>query len=90
MIVKFSNKILYKIEGSAQKLISSEASTKTSIGNRYQAECKDEVMAQEIAHIVTVPKNPQSGQPSGQRTHKPFLLILSMRLSPSSIMHSQA
>ncbi|RDU61240.1 type VI secretion system tube protein Hcp, partial [Helicobacter didelphidarum] len=41
-----------KIEGSTQGLISSGASTEASIGNRYQAGHEDEIMAQEISHIV--------------------------------------
>ncbi len=67
-----------KIEGSTQGLISSGASTEASIGNRYQAGHEDEIMAQEVAHIVTVPTDPQSGQPSGQRVHKPFCFTCSL------------
>lgn len=67
-----------KIEGSTQGLISSGASTEASIGNRYKAEHQDEIMAQEISHIVTVPVDQQSGQPSGQRVHKPFSFTCSL------------
>ena len=67
-----------KIEGSTQGLISSGASTQESIGNRYQAGHEDEIMAQEISHIVTVPTDAQSGQPSGQRVHKPFSFTCSL------------
>ena len=35
-------------------------------------------MAQEISHIVTVPTDTQSGQPSGQRVHKPFVFTCSL------------
>lgn len=35
-------------------------------------------MAQEVAHIVTVPTDPQSGQPSGQRVYKPFSFTCSL------------
>ncbi len=49
-----------KIEGSTQGLISSGASTPESIGNRYQLGHEDEIMAQEVAHIVTVPTDPQN------------------------------
>lgn len=65
-----------KIEGSTQGLISSGASTEASIGNRYKSGHEDEIMAQEVSHIVTVPVDQQSGQPSGQRVHKPFSLYL--------------
>ena len=44
-----------RIEGVTQGLISSGASTEASIGNRYQSGHEDEIMAQEISHIVTVP-----------------------------------
>lgn len=70
--------VYIKIQGSTQGLISSGASTEASIGNRYQAGHEDEIMAQEISHIVTVPTDPQSGQPSGQRVHKPFVFTSSL------------
>ena len=54
-----------KIEGSSQGLISSGASTETSIGNRYQSGHEDEIMAQEVSHIV-------------QRVHKPFVFTSSL------------
>ncbi len=68
-----SSPVYIKIEGATQGLITSGASTEDSIGNRYQAGHEDEIMAQEIIHTVTVPTDTQSGQPSGQRVHKPFI-----------------
>lgn len=70
-----------KIEGSTQGLITSGASTEASIGNRYQSGHDDEIMAQEIDHVVTVPTDQQSGQPSGQRVHKPFIFTCSLNKS---------
>lgn len=70
-----------KIEGVTQGLISSQASTEASIGNRYQSGHEDEIMVQEIKHIVNVPTDPQSGQPSGQRVHKPFIFTCSLNKS---------
>lgn len=70
-----------RIQGATQGLISSGASTEASIGNRYQAGHEDEIMAQEISHIVTVPTDQQSGQPSGQRVHKPFSFTCSLNKS---------
>ena len=67
-----------RIEGVTQGLISSGASTEASIGNRCQSGHEDEIMAQEISHIVTVPTDTQSGQPSGQRVHKPFVFTCSL------------
>ena len=37
--------------------------------------------AQEVTHVVTVPTDPQSGQPSGQRVHKPFVFTCSLNKS---------
>ena len=51
------------------------------IGNRYQAGHEDEIMAQEVTHVVTVPTDPQSGQPSGQPVHKPFVCTCSLNKS---------
>lgn len=67
-----------KIEGSTQGLITSGATTEASIGNRYQEGHEDEIMAQEVEHIVQVPIDPQSGQPSGQRVHMPFAFTCSL------------
>ena len=38
-------------------------------------------MAQEVSHLVEVPTDPQSGQPSGQRVHKPFSFTCSLNKS---------
>ena len=73
-----SQPVYIKVKGSTQGLISSGASTEASIGNRYQSGHEDEIMAQEVSHIVTVPVDPQSGQPSGQRVHKPFSFTTSL------------
>ena len=60
------------IEGSNQGKITAGAFTEDSVGNVYVEGHEDEIMAQAISHIVTVPTDPQSGQPSGQRVHKAF------------------
>jgi len=70
-----------RIEGSTQGLISSGASTQDSIGNAYQAGHEDEIMAQEISHIISVPTDIQSGQPTGQRVHKPFSFTCALNKS---------
>ena len=76
-----SSPVYIKIEGATQGLITSGASTEDSIGNRYQAGHEDEILAQEVTHVVTVPTDPQSGQPSGQRVHKPFVFTCSLNKS---------
>jgi type VI secretion system secreted protein Hcp len=35
---------------------------------------EDEVIVQAFQHQVTTPTDPQSGQPTGQRVHKPFVV----------------
>ncbi|WP_386688309.1 Hcp family type VI secretion system effector [Lonepinella sp. MS14437] len=60
------------IEGSNQGNITAGAFTEDSVGNVYVEGHENEIMAQAISHIVTVPTDPQSGQPSGQRVHQAF------------------
>jgi len=60
------------IEGTTQGLITAKAFTPDSVGNVYVEGHENEILAQEINHRVTVPTDPQSGQPAGQRVHKPF------------------
>ncbi len=62
-----------KIEGATQGPITQGAFTEDSVGNVWQEGHEDEILVQEIDHIVTIPRDPQSGQPSGQRVHKPFM-----------------
>ncbi len=66
------------IEGSTQGNITAGAFTEDSVGNVYIEGHEDELMAQAVEHIVTVPTDPQSGQPSGQRVHKAFKFTCSL------------
>jgi type VI secretion system secreted protein Hcp len=66
------------IEGSNQGKITAGAFTEDSVGNVYVEGHEDEIIAQAISHIVTVPTDPQSGQPSGQRVHKAFKFTCSL------------
>ena len=66
------------IEGSNQGKITAGAFTEDSVGNVYVEGHEDEIMAQAISHIVTVPTDPQSGQPAGQRVHKAFKFTCSL------------
>ncbi|MGH8484240.1 MAG: Hcp family type VI secretion system effector [Pseudomonas sp.] len=61
-----------EITGKVQGLISRDAFTKDSVGNIYVEGHENEIMAQEIRHKITVPTDPQSGQPTGRRVHHPF------------------
>ena len=62
------------IEGQTQGNITAGAFTSDSVGNIYVEGHEDEVLVQEFSHVVTVPTDPQSGQPSGQRVHKPLMI----------------
>ncbi len=59
------------IEGEKQGLITAGTFTAESVGNIYQEGHEDEVIVQAFEHNVTLPRDPQSGQPSGQRKHNP-------------------
>lgn len=59
-----------KITGTNQGDITTGASTADSIGNIFKEGHSDEILVQAFEHVVTIPTDPQSGQPSGQRVHK--------------------
>ena len=61
-----------KITGAKQGAITSGTFTDESVGNIWQEGHEDEILVQAFEHQVTIPKDPQSGQPSGQRVHKPL------------------
>jgi len=62
------------IEGESQGLITSGAFTSDSVGNVYQEGHEDQILVEAFDHTVTVPTDPQSGQPTGQRVHKPMVI----------------
>lgn len=62
------------ITGTAQGNITEGANSTESMGNAYQSDHTDEVTVQAYEHTVMIPRDPQSGQPSGQRVHKPFMV----------------
>lgn len=66
------------IEGQTQGNITAGAFTADSVGNIYVEGHEDEMLVQQFDHIVTVPTDPQSGQPSGQRTHMPFKFTVAL------------
>lgn len=59
------------ITGTKQGLITAGVFTADSVGNTYQEGHGDQVMVQGFSHEVIIPRDPQSGQPTGQRIHKP-------------------
>ena len=58
------------IQGEKQGNITAGAFTEESVGNVYQEGHEDEVLVEAVDHTVTIPRDPQSGQPSGQRVHQ--------------------
>ena len=62
------------VTGTKQGLITAGAFTADSVGNTYQEGHEDQVMVQGFNHEVIIPRDPQSGQPTGQRVHKPLMI----------------
>ena len=69
-----NNPIFISIEGSTQGLITESAFTAESVGNLYQSGHENEALVKSFTHNVKVPRDIQSGQPSGQRVHEPFTI----------------
>ena len=59
------------ITGETQGDITKDAYSADSVGNSWQEAHVDEFLVQELDHVLTIPRDPQSGQPTGQRVHKP-------------------
>ncbi|WP_434652927.1 Hcp family type VI secretion system effector [Pseudomonas sp. R3-56] len=62
------------VTGEKQGLITAGAFSADSVGNTYQEGHEDQVMVQAVQHEMTIPRDPQSGQPTGQRLHKPLVI----------------
>jgi type VI secretion system secreted protein Hcp len=59
------------VEGASQGTITQDGNTMDSMGNRYQEGHETEVTIMGFEHEILIPKDPQSGQPTGQRVHRP-------------------
>ncbi|MVV49194.1 Hcp family type VI secretion system effector [Pseudomonas sp. PB120] len=62
------------VTGEKQGLITSGVSTPESVGKSFQIEFADMAMVQAVSHEVMRPIDAQSGQPTGLREHKPFVV----------------
>ena len=62
------------IFGETQEFITKGVNTENSIGNAWQIEHQDQFLVQAFQHILTVPSDTQSGQPTGQRIHRPLIV----------------
>ncbi len=69
------------IQAKLKANITAGAFTADSVGNIYTEGHEDEMLVQQVDHIVTVPTDPQSGQPAGQRVHKPFKFVVALNKS---------
>jgi len=63
-----------ELEGFTQGAITEGAFTEDSVGNIYQEGHENEILVQAFNHVVSVPTDVQSGQPTGQRMHKPMTI----------------
>ncbi len=73
-----ANSVLHLYYWSNPGNITAGAFTADSVGNIYVQGHEDEMLVQEFLHNVTVPTDPQSGQPAGQRAHKPFIFTVAL------------
>lgn len=62
------------IKGETQGEITKGAFTGDSVGNLWQEGHEDESIVQAFASNVIIPRDPQSGQPTGSRVHQPATL----------------
>ncbi|HEX8541291.1 MAG TPA: Hcp family type VI secretion system effector [Pseudomonas sp.] len=62
------------ITAEKQGLITKGTFTSDSVGNIYQEGHEDEILVQAFDHQIIIPRDPQSGQPTGQRVHKPLMI----------------
>ena len=62
------------VEGATQGNITGGAFTGDSVGNIWQEGHEDECLVNAFQHEVIIPRDPQSGQPSGQRVHQPVVV----------------
>ncbi|MDH5387815.1 MAG: Hcp family type VI secretion system effector [Gammaproteobacteria bacterium] len=60
------------VEGVTQGMITEGALSEESVGNLYQEGRDDQFMVQAFEHSIMIPRDSQSGQPSGTRIHKPL------------------
>ena len=60
------------IMGERQGNITADNFTESSVGNIYQEGHEDELLVQAFSHEIMLPRDSQSGQPTGQRVHHPL------------------
>ena len=60
------------ITGERQGNITANNFTEASVGNIYQEGHENETLIEAFEHKILLPRDPQSGQPTGQRVHQPL------------------
>jgi len=76
------------LEGATQGNITADAFTADSVGNVYIEGHENEILVQEVNHSITVPTDPQSGQPVGQRVHGPLSVICALNKATPLILNA--
>jgi len=62
------------VKGKKQGLMTAGCNTAESMGNKYQQDHTDESTVIQFDHQMIIPRDPQTGQPTGQRVHKPVIV----------------
>ncbi len=62
--------IYMSVQGSKQGNITAGANSADSMGNKFQSDHTDESTVFAFDHNITVPRDPRSGQPTGNRVHQ--------------------
>ncbi len=60
------------VEGVTQGMITEGALSEDSVGSLYQEGHEDQFIVQAFEHNIIIPRDQQSGQPSGLRVHQPL------------------
>lgn len=60
-----------KVEGVSQGIISEDASSEDSIGDKFLEGHDEEMIVLSAEHTIVIPRDAQTGQPSGARLHQP-------------------
>jgi type VI secretion system secreted protein Hcp len=78
------------ITGATQGNMTQGSNTSSSMGNNYQSNFEDYVTVQAFTCEVTVPTDPQSGQPTGQRVHQPSTMTIQTNKSSPLLWQAAA
>lgn len=64
--------IFMEVEGVTQGMISAGASSEASLGDKAVEGHDNEMVVLSAEHTIVIPRDAQSGQPSGSRLHQPL------------------